>query len=311
MDLAVAVAGILGGIAALFGIGSALAAAWRWRKQRGQSSAPTTVSDPPGAEAAPPSPPGSNTISDPASPGTPLPAGTAAPGPGGTHTQPSGSPFHAPSAVSPPHFATPATVHPNHAVRDVFLSYSHDDAKLAKALATRLSASGFSVWFDKWSLVPGTSWQQGMAEGLKKAKSCGICIGSRVPEGWFQQEIQRALNRQSQDTSFRVIPILLPGADPVSVDDFLELRTWVDFRRGMNDAEAFHILRCGILGVPPEQGPEQDPVAKTGPSRKAIRGLARLRRLYDEKLIHEDTWIEKQRLLVDIVIESEDDDAPV
>lgn len=40
MELVLAIAGVLGGIAALFGICAGLAAAWRWRKQRGQSAPP-------------------------------------------------------------------------------------------------------------------------------------------------------------------------------------------------------------------------------------------------------------------------------
>ena len=67
----------------------------------------------------------------------------------------------------------------------------------------------------------------------------------------FKEEIERALNRQTKDRSFRVIPVILPGADSTVVDDFLELRTWVNFRNGLNDLEAFHILICGIRGIPP------------------------------------------------------------
>ena len=46
MDAALAVAGILGGIAALFSICAGLAAAWRWWKPRGQSPTPPAAASP-------------------------------------------------------------------------------------------------------------------------------------------------------------------------------------------------------------------------------------------------------------------------
>src|SRR5450759_3398956 len=92
----------------------------------------------------------------------------------------------------------------------VFLSHSHQDAIWVKDLAERLEDEcGFHVWLDKWILIPGKSWQQEMARGLEQAESCAVCIGKETPKGWFKEEIQKALNRQTHDDQFRVIPVLL------------------------------------------------------------------------------------------------------
>lgn len=136
---------------------------------------------------------------------------------------------------------------PDEVTYNAFLSHSHQDAEIVEALAKRLEDdAGLRVWLDKWVLVPGELWQPAMARGLDQAQACVVCIGGQTPRGWFQQEMQRALNRQAHDSSFRVIPLLLPGARSEFVDDFLELRTWVDMRAGLKDEEAFRRLVAGI-----------------------------------------------------------------
>jgi len=135
---------------------------------------------------------------------------------------------------------------------DVFLSHAHVDADFVKQLAAKLADNyDLGVWLDQWVLVPGELWQQDMAQGIGDAGSCAVCIGAKTPEGWFKQEVQRALNRQSREPKFRVIPIILPGGETSHVDNFLELRTWVDMRNGLDDEEALHRLVCGIRGLPP------------------------------------------------------------
>jgi hypothetical protein len=71
--------------------------------------------------------------------------------------------------------------------------------------------------------------------------------------GWFDQEIQKALDHQAHNEHFRVIPILLPDV-PEDTDQimppFLNLRTWADFRDGHDHDYAFHVLCQGIIGEP-------------------------------------------------------------
>ena len=109
----------------------------------------------------------------------------------------------------------------------------------------------FEVWLDRWILVPGEPFIQEMSKGLKMAKTCAVFIGKETPRGWFDEEIKKALNIQAGNKDFRVIPVLLPESDESFVTDFLELRTWVDFRKGLDDKRKFHELSCGIKGVKP------------------------------------------------------------
>jgi tetratricopeptide (TPR) repeat protein len=139
---------------------------------------------------------------------------------------------------------------------DVFLSHSHADAEPVEQLAQLLHSKAVKVWLDKWVLVPGQPWRQAMAKGIDQAASCAVCIGTKTPRGWFEEEIGRALNRQTQEPAFGVIPVILPGGDPSLVDGFLELRTWVIFKNAISDPNALYRLTCGIKGIAPGPGPD-------------------------------------------------------
>ena len=160
---------------------------------------------------------------------------------------------------------------------------------------------GFTVWLDRWSLIPGEHWQQEMARGLDEARTCAVCIGTTTPMGWFTDEIERALSRQTGDPTFRVIPVIMPGGDDKLVQSFLKLRTWVDFRGGIDDPDATHVLFSGIRGVPPGR-----PVRPTTADEAALRSVrASLKVLQDlrvEVLIDEEVHREYQRLILDTVL---------
>lgn len=183
---------------------------------------------------------------------------------------------------------------------DVFLSHSHEDAEWVEELAKRLEDNAeLHVWLDKWILIPGEHWQQEMARGLNQAKTCAVCIGEKTPKGWFKEEIERALTLQQKDEIFRVIPVLLPKAQVVNIDDFLELRTWVDFKNDLGDKRVFHLLVSGIQGVAPGRGLEEEEATKL-PQIQVRDELKKLRQYYEEKLVDEDIAKEYQRKLLDM-----------
>ena len=181
---------------------------------------------------------------------------------------------------------------------DVFLSHSHTDAEwVEKNLALRLvDEHGFRVWLDKWMLIPGQSFVQGMARGIDQAHCCAVCIGKYTPLGWFRQEIQRALNRQAKDPSFRVFAILLPGAKDVYVDDFLELNIWVDFRSS-DTTYAFHVLVSGVKGEPPGRWPPKETLTMNT-SADVEAKLRELHRFKQENWVDPSIAVEFQRTVL-------------
>lgn len=182
---------------------------------------------------------------------------------------------------------------------DAFLSHSHEDAEAVEILSARLEDEArFRVWLDKWILVPGNHFIQDMARGLEDARTCIVCIGQSTPKGWFREEIEKALNRQTKNPSFRVIPVILPGGDSKIVDNFLELRTWVDFSKGFENPQAFHLLICGVQGVPP--GRYRSTTIKASTNFKSLREMLLLvKELQLEQLIDDKVAIEYQWRLLD------------
>ena len=142
---------------------------------------------------------------------------------------------------------------------DIFLSHNSADKPAVETLAQRLQAAGFNPWLDSWNLVPGDPWQEGLEEALDACATCAVFLGPSGVSPWHNEELRAALDRRARDRTrrFRVIPVLLPGADPAdpaTLPRFLGRMTWVDFRRGLDDAEAFRRLIAGIRGVPPGPG---------------------------------------------------------
>ncbi len=181
---------------------------------------------------------------------------------------------------------------------DVFLSHSHNDAEVVGAIARDLEDKhNFKVWLDKWILIPGNPFRQEMAKGLDRAKTCAVIVGDGTPRGWFEEEIGKALNRQSQDKSFRVIPVILPGSDPKFVTDFLELRTWVKFKNNLEEKRPMHELVCGIKGTPPgREFDEIETVINIGADIE--EKLKKIKKLHEENLIETSIKIEFQRVIL-------------
>ena len=90
-----------------------------------------------------------------------------------------------------------------------------------------------------------------MATGENVVRSCGavaVCIGPGEMGPWQQRETNMALERQAREREFPVIPVLLPGAEPVL--GFLNQNTSIDFRSGPSDSDLIGILAGAIRRNP-------------------------------------------------------------
>jgi hypothetical protein len=188
---------------------------------------------------------------------------------------------------------------------DVFLCHSNSEAEAVEVIGCKLKdEAGLRVWFPSWVLTAGDNFQMERAKGLQQSKTCAVFVGRNNLCGLVREEIEKALNRQMKERGFRVIPVILPNGDPSLVDDFLELRTYVDFKNGLADAEAFHQLVCGVRGISPGR------LTKTEPSQ--CQSLASLKKILStfrdlrcEKLIDEEIALEYQRRVLDEFVKAE------
>jgi hypothetical protein len=138
---------------------------------------------------------------------------------------------------------------------DVFLSHNGRDRQEVERIAVRLREKGFKPFLDKWHLVPGDPWQEALEEALDQSACCAVFVGPGGLSPWEHEEMRSALDTRARQKSFRVIPVLLPGADesdPDSLPRFLKRLTWVDFRAGLDDETAFERFLAGVRGVAPE-----------------------------------------------------------
>ena len=149
---------------------------------------------------------------------------------------------------------------------DVFLSHNSTDKEAVENIAQRLRQEAkLQPFLDKWHLIPGEPWQEKLEKALDQSCTCAVFLGPSGLGSWENEEMRDALDQRIRNKSFRVIPVLLPGADPkdnTTLPRFLRRLTWVDFRQGLGDTKAFHRLSCGIKGIPPEapkRGGSQDP----------------------------------------------------
>jgi WD40 repeat protein len=137
---------------------------------------------------------------------------------------------------------------------DVFLSYNSGDRAVVERLAERLVRVGVSPWFDVWALPPGADWQTEIADGMGRASSCAVFIGPTDVGGWEHMEMQLALDRHVSDPNFRVFLVLLPGLpdrfEASRLPPFLRMRTWVDFRAGLDSDRSFTALVSAVNGLP-------------------------------------------------------------
>jgi formylglycine-generating enzyme required for sulfatase activity len=132
---------------------------------------------------------------------------------------------------------------------DVFVSYNTLDHAAVERIARALQDRGLSVFLDRWELVPGRSWPQALEGQLLRCRCVAVVLGPSGLGPWQQRERTLALYRQDRDKTFGVIPVILPDADPAL--SFLSDNTWVDLRRGIDDAEILDLLAAAIRGEPP------------------------------------------------------------
>ena len=141
---------------------------------------------------------------------------------------------------------------------DVFLSHASADKPAVEHLACKLRDERLDPFLDKWHLIPGEPWQEALEEALDQSRTCAVFIGKELGP-WQNKEMRSALDTQVQNRRFRVIPVLLPGGRKPGEEKlprFLRGLTWVDFRVGLDDEDAFRRLLAGIRGKAP--GPSGD-----------------------------------------------------
>ena len=136
---------------------------------------------------------------------------------------------------------------------DVFLSHNSRDKPAVERIAVLLKESGLEPWLDRWFLLGGDRWQQGIGEALRASAACAVFYGAHGLGDWQQPELDVAQDRATKEADFRLVPVLLPGApeqfEPTMLPPFLSMLMWVDLRQGVEDPARLAELIAAIRGT--------------------------------------------------------------
>ena len=135
-------------------------------------------------------------------------------------------------------------------VYDVFVSYSRSDEAGAAELNGWLRDQGLSTFYDRSELRPGLRWISGLEDAIDRSRAVAILFGKHGIGNTQQYERELALVRQTRESTFPVIPVLMPDcASPPT--GFLQLVTWVDLSRGaavLQQPDSLAALRAALRG---------------------------------------------------------------
>jgi hypothetical protein len=146
-----------------------------------------------------------------------------------------------------------------------FLSYNSVDRIAVEQLAQQLRRNGIELWLDRWNVIPGNPWQTEIEQALEGCETCSVLIGPSGLGPWQHAEMRAAIDRQFSKGDFRVIPVLLPGAERGQrsrYPAFLTQTNWIEFRNSIDEQDSIHRLLAGIRGVPP--GPDLPLLSTSG-----------------------------------------------
>lgn len=172
------------------------------------------------------------------------------------------------SLVSPTEAATAAPEESHAAPRNrVFISYNIKDRAAVLPVADRLREQGVQPYIDVWDLRPGAKWEKELRRALEQSRTIAVFLGANGLGSWQRAETESALRMKVREGA-RIIPVLLPGADPKQLPEYLRQFHWVDFREG--EDTALKRLVWGIKAEPSESSNEETRAATENSSDRRV-----------------------------------------
>ena len=135
----------------------------------------------------------------------------------------------------------------------VFLSHSSADATAAKVIAQLLQNAGLDVWLELDQLKPGNPWLPDLEAALKASTHFVVLVGETGVQRWVEREVRYALERNTADPNYRVIPLLGPGAKENDLPLFLKQQQYLQLDSRQPDPGAIQRVAAAILNAPPER----------------------------------------------------------
>lgn len=131
--------------------------------------------------------------------------------------------------------------------REVFLSHSSQDRRLANRLKAELEENGVPVWYSETQIVGAQQWHDEIGEGLERCDWFLLILSpSAVRSTWVKRELLFAL--ENAHFNQRIIPVIYRPCEIKKLSWTLSSMQQVDFT-GDYATGLTELLR--IWGIPP------------------------------------------------------------
>jgi hypothetical protein len=169
--------------------------------------------------------------------------------------------------------------------KEVFISYSRADARLAEFFCNLLEGAGISCWIAPRDIPPMTQWAEGIVQGLGDCRVMALLVSSSsLASVEVAKEVDIANSSKKDILPIRVEDILLTGG----LKYHLCTRQWVDAINGERIAR-FHNAMTAIVGT--LYPSEETDVGSSSILGKAKALAAELNKKYAELLDSTDAMI--------------------
>ena len=132
---------------------------------------------------------------------------------------------------------------------DLFLSYNSRDRVAVQQVRTLLGARRVSVFYDRESLGLGLNWFEPLERALRQVHGVVVFLGPNGLGRWQRREMALALDRQTTEATFPVIPVLLPESQVEDYSGFLLQNTYADLRGKLDDPETLNAIERAVRGT--------------------------------------------------------------
>ena len=131
--------------------------------------------------------------------------------------------------------------------RNVFLSYSHQDAAIASTIEIELSNRNVSVSRDVSLLMPGERWEEALRDEVAGTDCLVVLVSSNsAGSAWVRREVDWALDEHGRGGLVTtIVPIVLSGDAWEAFPELHSFQRW-DFPAQAFRSESFELLAKGI-----------------------------------------------------------------
>jgi len=110
---------------------------------------------------------------------------------------------------------------------NIFISHSHSDKATVLKIAEDLKRHGITTWLDEELITPGDNWLDKISRAVENSDAILVIISRNTGQSrWQTSEIAFAVSAQRQNTTKKVIPILIDKE--AEVPFFLKDRSYCD-----------------------------------------------------------------------------------